>query len=364
MAKTAEELALEEQARAAQEAYRVMIMRQLGFDPTGIDRSTMNNMKDLENVIGGRIGSGQVVNPAAFEPTVSSETTQLPGSPLFDAYLDSPEGSIEKLAFDIFNEDGVSRFTAEDKLDTLLGDEPSEDSDEYKPWAKDRDRHHSVLSSLFDERDERAATIRGLGPEAAAADAAGQTSWSTSTSTPSKAAQSYYDDGLYLPTDKYTKDMFFRESSGDGQGGSTFDGGVGAAASARQQYMDILKARGDISVRERTRGKQATEPRERFGGGYAPKMRSMPEFQQEAEDFRKAAWSKQNAGLTGRAVGEPQWKQDRSGWTNADAASATASVAGRRSRDDLKRAEAMLAEINRSGRTPYQDQISMQMGQY
>ena len=361
MAKTAEELALEEQARAAQEAYRVMIMRQLGFDPTGIDRSTMNNMKDLENVIGGRIGSGQVVNPAAFEPTVSSETTQLPGSPLFDAYLDSPEGSIEKLAFDIFNEDGVSRFTAEDKLDTLLGDEPSEDSDEYKPWVKDRDRHHSVLSSLFDERDKRAATIRELGPEAAAADAAGQTSWSTSTSTPSKAAQSYYDDGLYLPTDKYTKDMFFRESSDDGQGGSTFDGGVGDAASARQQYMDILRARGDISVRHRA-PRETGDPVSRAGRG--PQMRAMPGFPQAVEDFRKTVWSKQNAGLDGRAADEPQWKQDRSGWSNADAASATASVTGRRSRDDVKRAEAMLAEINRSGRTPYQDQISMQMGQY
>ena len=366
--KTAEELALEEQDRAAQEAYRVMIMRQLGFDPTGIDRSTMNNMKDLENVIGGRIGSGQVVNPESFAPTVSSETTQLPAAPFFDSYLSAPEGSIEKSAFDIFDEEGQTRFSAEDRMDILLEAEHADgikrgEGDKYEAYVKDRDRHQSVLTQLFDEEESRRAAIVKMGPEAQAADSAGQTSWSSTTSTPSKAAQSYYDDGLYLPTDKYTKDMFFRESSGDGQGGSTFDGGVGAAASARQQYMDILRARGDISVRG-SAPKVAAEPRERFGGGYAPKMREMPEFQQEAEDFRKAAWSKQNAGLDGRAAGEPQWKQDRSGWTNADAASATASVAGRRSRDDLKRAEAMLAEINRSGRTPYQDQISMQMGQY
>lgn len=378
MAKTAAELALEEQARAAQEAYRIALIRQLGFDPTGIDRSTMNNMKDLEGVIGGRIGSGQVVNPESFAPTVSTETMQLPAAPFFDSYLSAPEGSIEKSAFDIFDEEGQTRFSAEDRLDILLEAEHGKLKDDDQGWdayVKDRDRHQSILTQLFDEEESRRADIAKMGPEAQAADAAGQLSYSSTTSTPSKAAQSYYDDGLYLPTDKYTKDMFFRESSADNQGGRVFDGGVGSAESARQQYMDILKARGDISVRD-----SAPVAPPGVGGfsraGRGPQMRNSPvgpggqtglEAQQaSAAILKKAALSRENAGLDfgGRAAGTPQWKQDRSGWTNADAASATASVAGRRSRDDLRRAEEMLAAVNRAGRTPYQDQISMQMGQY
>lgn len=234
----------DEDVRLTPEDYfRQIVFSQLGLDVGDIDRTEMNNLKDLEALVGVPLGSARAgaTDPRAFAPEVKYETVVLPSRQLFAEYDQAPNGSLEKSIADAIALNPNQPSAAKrDITQMVIGQQEGKTG----VWAerdfadpdKELDRQIAeamgTIDDMYKERREWNTAVAALDPQGRAAAEAGLPSYEKATETPSAAAKQYTDAGFSTPDERYEQSNFFQFGE---------DGGAGAARDAASRFRAMRR---------------------------------------------------------------------------------------------------------------------------
>ena len=267
----------------AEDIWRAIQMQNTGLDVSGIERSEINNVKDLERLLGSALFQQNVgaTNPQAFEPTVTYETVALPTRPLWDRLSGGSNGTLERLAADAAamypndsasaareirrgivemsayrdgpDPDAGSIFTIDERTGRPVEPAKSETglAREYAQFEADIDRTIDLYTDAANENHKYETALTALPPEARAAAATGATTYEKGTSVESKASKEYTDRGLSTPDDRYVQSDFYEQGA---------DGGRGLAAETDALFRQMTRRRSGV---DETPVPQWTDPRTR-----------------------------------------------------------------------------------------------------
>ena len=260
--------------------WTLIAMQDTGMDVGGIERSSLINFKDINNLLDSPLfqQNAGATNPLAFQPTVSYETVALPQRPLFNQYSQAPTGTIENAISLFFQENPHSPSKVMSEMEAFI---KTDKYKTYNPQFAERLNNESVdgevvaeeLASIKGQVDDLASEARSynteyaaLDPEAQAAADGGLPSYQKATETPSEASKQYTDRGFSTPDERYTQADFydFGHIGPDG----LRDGNVAQAAATEALYQAMKRRRSGLDGPEMPDA--WVDPRERVAEPFGP----------------------------------------------------------------------------------------------